>query len=60
MVGAVEGLSREEVVVEVDRSTVLSRREGDGKADEVGHAKNEVPVVPEQIVTWAVSSNIGS
>ena len=54
-----KGLAREEVVIEVDPRTVLSvagggvEGEGDGGGMGVG-------VVHEQIVTWAVSGNIGS
>ena len=65
--GLWRGLPREEVVVEVDCRSVSSVGLGGGDEGEenergngAGDVVKEVPVVPEQIVTWAVSGNIGS
>ncbi|KAM7192433.1 putative GMP synthase [Naviculisporaceae sp. PSN 640] len=63
-----KGLERREVVIEVDERTVtatIGNSTGEGlKADkreeDLGHGTALLPVVPEQIVTWAVVDNFGS
>ena len=57
--GLWRGLPREEVVVEVDPRSVSSVGLGGGDEGETD-SMEEIPVVMEQIVTWAVSDNIGS